>query len=187
MEFVDPIVSVNHINQMKLHLKKQSLRDYALFSVGINTGLRISDLLNIKVDNIQNQSGGIKDSYSLLKKNNRINYVYLNNQARTAISSYIESASIHPHDFLFKSPRSNSPLSRQQAYRIIHQAASEVGIPGNIGTHTLRKTFGYHAYKKGVSIAIIQKLFDHSSKYETYHYLGIDPSNDHFIKIDVNL
>ena len=90
-------------------------------------------------------------------------------------------------DYLFKSRKNNNPITRQQAYRIINQAAREVGIEGNIGTHTLRKTFGYHAYRKGIAISILTKLFHHQSSAETLRYIGIDKNENYPIKVDVNL
>ena len=78
-------------------------------------------------------------------------------------------------------------LLRQQAYKIINNVAKEVGIKEKIGTHTLRKTFGYHAYNKGYDIAIIQMLFNHSSPSVTLRYIGITQDNldDVYLSLDL--
>lgn len=100
---------------------------------------------------------------------------------------YIETSRLDSEDYLFKSPKTSSPITRQQAYRIIHSAAVAVGIPGKIGTNSMRKTFGYHAYKRGVAISILQKHFHHSTPSETLKYLGISKSDIIKTEIDVNL
>ena len=61
-----------------------------------------------------------------------------------------------------------------QAYRILNKAAVRVGINGEIGTHTLRKTFGYHMYMKTKDVALLQELFNHSSPSVTLRYIGIN-------------
>lgn len=91
------------------------------------------------------------------------------------------------NDYLFKSRKYDKPITRQQAYRIINSAAKEVGIQERIGTHTIRKTFGYHAYQKGIAISLIQSVYGHSSTTETLRYIGIDKQDRQPIKIDVNL
>lgn len=83
--------------------------------------------------------------------------------------------------------KNNHPITRQQAYRIINHAAKEVGIQEKIGTHTLRKTFGYHAYRKGVAISILKNIFNQHSTAETLKYIGIDKNEQKLIKVDVNL
>ena len=76
------------------------------------------------------------------------------------IKSYIEEHHLKDEDLVFRSMRTQQCLSRQQAYRIIHQAAARLGMR-HIGLTTLRKTFAYHAYQSGISISIIQKYLGH--------------------------
>ena len=112
---------------------------------------------------------------------------YLNKQVKDAIQTYLQSIVYKPSDYLFKSKKNDLPITRQQAYRIINHVAKEAGVEGNIGTHTLRKTFGYHAYKKGVAISIIMSIFKHHSSTETLKYIGIDKNEENIIQVDVNL
>ena len=65
-------------------------------------------------------------------------------------------------------------LDRVTAYYIIHDACRSAGIKDRIGTHSMRKTFGYHHYKKYKNIAILQKIFNHSSPQITIRYIGIE-------------
>ncbi|WP_209123890.1 tyrosine-type recombinase/integrase [Alkalihalobacillus sp. BA299] len=89
---------------------------------------------------------------------------YINNKVKSALIEYINLAKLKAEDYLFKSQKNNQPITRQQAYRIINTVAREVGISKKIGTHTLRKTFGYHAYSKGIAISLLQSIFNHSSR-----------------------
>jgi len=188
MEYVEPITNIHKIKEIKAILKKKSTRDFALFTLGINTGLRISHILNIKLSDITDSSGNIVEVFlPFSNKNSNYSYIYINTQVRKSLKLFLSENKLEQNDFLFKSSKGNLPISRQQAYRIINSAAREVGIDTKIGTHTLRKTFGYHAYRQGVAISLLQQIFQHTTKAETYDYLGIDPLDRELIKIDVNL
>ncbi|MBD8069234.1 tyrosine-type recombinase/integrase [Bacillus sp. PS06] len=187
MEFVDALKDINQINKIKGHLWKQSKRDYLLFVLGINTGLKISELLSIKVSDLLDADGKMKPFLEVTSTIQPSIPIFLNSQVEKAIRSYAPTSNLHFDDYLFLSSKSNKPITRQQAYRIINKAAKLCDIPGSIGTHSLRKTFGYHAYKKGVAISILQKMFHHSSSTETLKYLGIDKTNKIKTEIDVNL
>ena len=78
-------------------------------------------------------------------------------------------------------------IQRDQAYKIINAAAREIGIKETIGTHTLRKTFGYHAYKSGIAIEVLQKLFDHSTPGITLRYIGITQDDLDDVYLNLNL
>lgn len=179
MEFVNPIKNVQDIKLIKAILKERSSRDFILFVLGINTGLKISTLLSLRIDQLLENSGEIR-SFLLIDDQK----VYINDQVKTALAFHLEKTKPPLDSYLFKSPKSDSPITRQQAYRVINEAARKVGIVDQIGTHTLRKTFGYHAYLKGVAISLIQKRFHHACPSDTFRYIGMDQRDQ---KIDVNL
>ncbi|MEH7379349.1 tyrosine-type recombinase/integrase [Bacillus sp. JJ1533] len=187
MEFVDPIRDVNKINEIKEVLKKQSQRDLLLFVFGINTGIKISDLLFLRVEDVWDDSGIKEFLYVKDATSEEVKAYYLNNMVKKELSEYLRTIKFEGSDFLFKSKKDNQPISRQQAYRIINHAAKEVGIPGKIGTHTLRKTFGYHAYLKGIAISILMDIYNHHSPSETFKYIGINKEEKNLVKVDVNL
>lgn len=186
MEYVNAIRDIGRINAIKRLLKEQSTRDYLLFVLGINTGLKIGELLSLKIQNIIDENGAVRNFLELEEDSKKEISIFINNKVRKAISIHLSTTSPDFHDYLFKSSKTKQPITRQQAYRIINKAAKSVGIEGKIGTHSMRKTYGFHAYKKGVAISLLQKLFNHSSPSETLKYLGI---KDEHIKteIDVNL
>jgi len=185
MEYVDPIKDIESIHAIKAVLKKQSQRDLLLFVFGINTGIRVSDLLSLKVKDIRDEDG-IKEFLYLQDSTGEKAY-YINHRIHVELEAYLKAYKLEEGDFLFKSKKNNQAITRQQAYRIIHNAAKEVGIPGKIGMHTLRKTFGYHAYRKGIAISILMETYHHHSPSETLKYIGINKEEKRLVKVDVNL
>ena len=187
MEFVQPIRDVKQIETIKKLLKQQSLRDYCLFVLGINSGLRISDLLKLKISDISDK-GKIKDRIRLReKKTNKFKDFPLSNSTKSALKEYLKTREYSENAPLFISRKNKGFLMRQQAYKIINDVAKSVGIKEKIGTHTLRKTFGYHAYNNGYDITLIQKLFNHSSPSVTLRYIGItqDEMDDVYLSLDL--
>ncbi|MFE8697194.1 tyrosine-type recombinase/integrase [Cytobacillus sp. FJAT-53684] len=187
MEYVDPIRDIDKILAIKENLRKQSSRDLLLFVLGINTGIRVHDLLSLKVIDVWDGSSVREFLYVSDEKSEEKKGYYINNQVKMALENYLAALELTESDYLFKSKKNNLPITRQQAYRIINHAAKEVGISGKIGTHTLRKTFGYHAYRKGIAISILMAIYNHQTPAETLRYLGIEKNDKHLIKLDVNL
>lgn len=168
METVQPIRDKKLIESMKNELLKGGYRDYMLFVFGINTGLRISDILSLKVDDVRDRTHIIlKEQKTGKTKRIKINGV------QDELNKYIQGMA--DDEYLFKSQKGhNSPISRVQAYRILSHASRAIGIDGEIGTHTLRKTFGYHFYQKTKDVALLQELFNHSAPSVTLRYIGIN-------------
>ncbi|WP_110926460.1 tyrosine-type recombinase/integrase [Bacillus massiliglaciei] len=185
MEYVEPIREIESINDIKENLYNHSKRDYLLFVLGINTGIRVSDLLSLKIEDVWDD-GKIRE-FMKWEDGEEKKAFYLNGNVKKALEEYLASISFKGSDYLFKSKKNDLPITRQQAYRIINQAARDVGIPGKIGTHTLRKTFGYHAYRKGIAISILMSIYNHHSRGETLRYIGIEKNDQQAIRVDVNL
>lgn len=187
MEFVQPIRSLKQIETIKKLLKQQSLRDYCLFVLGINSGLRISDLLKLRISDVA-EKGKVKDRIRLREnKTNKFKDFPISDNAKSAIREYLKSRQYNENEPLFISRKNKGFLLRQRAYKILNEVARSIGIKEKIGTHTLRKTFGYHAYNSGYDIAIIQKLFNHSSPSVTLRYIGItqDEMDDVYLSLDL--
>ena len=173
MNFVQPIRDKYKIEEMKEELKKSGTRNYMLFYVGINTGLRISDIVKLNYNDIRNSDGTMKSHITIVeKKTNKLKRFPIVNGLYTELDKYTKN--MRDGEYIFKSHKGqNKPITTTQAYRIISNAATNVGL-NEIGTHTLRKTFGYHHYKQFKDIAILQQIFNHSSPSITLKYLGID-------------
>lgn len=188
MEFVQPIRDKKKIDSIKKILKATSLRDHCLFILGINSGLRISDLLKLKISDVINEKQKIKDRIAIReKKTGKYKNFPISDTARKALEQYLQSRDYEFDEPLFISRKHRGFLRRQRAYRIINDAAKSVGIKDKIGTHTLRKTLGYHAYQSGKDITIIQKLFNHSTPRETLNYIGITQDDIDDVYLNLNL
>ncbi|MDQ0188269.1 site-specific recombinase XerD [Alicyclobacillus cycloheptanicus] len=174
---------------MKKILKAGSLRDYCLFVLGINSGLRISDLLALHLSDVVDEAGKIKDRITLReKKTGKAKDFPLGDNAKKAISEFLkERQKFSLNEALFNSRKGGTSITRQHAWRIINEAARNVGITEEIGTHTLRKTFGYHAYQSGVDITRIQKLLNHSAPSITLAYIGITQEELDDVYLNINL
>ncbi len=186
MEFVEPIRDRKKIEAMKKVLKGSNLRDHVLFTLGINSGLRVSDLLKLKVTDVLDERGRVKDRITVReKKTGKSKTFPFSDTVIKALKEYLMET--HPEATLFPSRKGGGPITRQQAYRIINDTARTVGIKDRIGTHTLRKTFGYHAYIAGVDVTRIQSLLNHSSPKETLRYIGITQDELDDVYLNLNL
>ncbi|PLT32964.1 tyrosine-type recombinase/integrase [Bacillus sp. V5-8f] len=188
MDYVEAFKDIKQIQAIKKFLKAHSERDYLFFVLGINTGLKVNEILNLKVKDVVDEQGNIKNFCTLpAYENHPEKEVYLNGKAKNALFSYSLTSRFESEDYLFVSPKTNKPITRQQVHRIIHQAVDGLGIQGKYGVSSMRKTFGYHAYKQGVSLTLIQKHFHHATPSETLKYLGIQKDENIKTVIDVNL
>jgi integrase len=166
MQIVQPIRDKEKIIEIQSILKKQSLRDWLLFTIGINSGLHLNDLLLLKVKDVKNKSVvSVRE-----EKTGKEKSFTLTEELRLSIREYIEH--MKEEDFLFRSQRTGMPIKRIRVYRILNQAAKQAGLE-DIGTHTLRKTFGYHFYQKTKNVTMLKDLFNHSAPSVTLKYIGI--------------
>lgn len=163
--------------------KKQiASRNKMLFLIGINLGIRASDLCGLKYSFFMNNDGSFKESYSLkpkkTKKTGKFVKLYFNQTVVKAITNYIEEYPIQDMDeYLFKSRKGNGAISERGLWKIIVDAAKDAGIEKNVGSHTLRKTFGFWVYHnaedKNNALIILQSIFNHSSPATTSKYIGL--------------
>ncbi len=167
MNFVQPIRDPERIRAIKQFLKEKSERNYMLFVTGINSGLRISDILPLRVSDAKRSYFSLKEKKT--KKHKRIE---MTPSLKREFKKYIEGK--EDHEFLFKSREGiNQPIGRSMAYKILREAAEYVSLD-EIGTHTLRKTFGYHFYLQTKDVAMLQEIFNHSDPKITLRYIGIN-------------
>jgi integrase len=188
LDYVEAFRDIKQINAIKKYLKDHSERDFLFFIMGINTGLRVNEILEIKVQDVLDEKGNVKNFYNLpAYEQQPEKQVYLNTKTKKALTDYIKASKLLDNEYLFVSPKTKKPITRQQAHRIIHQAVDALGLNGKYGASSLRKTFGFHAYKQGIALSLIQKHFHHSTPSETLKYLGITRDEGIQTIIDVNL
>lgn len=174
MSEVYPLKTKSDIEAMKKSLHG---RDLLLFIIGINSSLRISDIVNLKREDFDDERLILRE-----KKTDKIKYIRINEAIRKALEELAPTSG-----YLFPSRKGGSPISTTQAHRIIKAAATRAGIPYNVGSHTMRKTFAYFAYKNGTDLALLMRILNHSSQYETLKYIGIERKQQDDVFLTVNL
>ena len=173
MAATEPIRDKKQLKQIADYWLNRGIhRNYAMIVVGTYTALRISDLLRLKWDDVYDEEIDMFRPHVTLteKKTGKEKTIALNPKAIAALRQYF------PHrrgEYIFSSNRKGKAISRIQAWRIIREAVEAIKAAGKIACHSLRKTFGYFAWKAGVMPVMIMEIFNHSSFEITRRYLGI--------------
>lgn len=187
----DPIKDMQDIIRISEFLvSKGRYRDNMLFIVGINFGLRVSDLLVLRFSDLINPDCSFRESFAIIEKKTsntrkirKNRYISINTAVIEAVTLYLENTSdVHLSDFLFRSESNrgsnrNKPINRRSVDRILKGIAADLDIRAHMSTHTLRKTFGYHQMvmsgNDSRKLLLLQKMFGHSTSAITLDYIGI--------------
>ena len=167
MTTVEPIRNKKDIQKVEIVLSKQSDRDLLLFIIGTNCGLRISDILRLNVSDVKNKT----HIQITEKKTGKFKKFPINSKLKPMLEKFIKDRKNDEPLFL---SHWGHRLDRVSAYYIIRNACEKAKLQGKIGTHSMRKTFGYHHYQQFKDVVILQKIFNHSSPQITLRYIGID-------------
>ncbi len=172
MNTAQPLRSRDEIERLKEILRSYSERDYVLFCLAINTGLRISDMLPLRVGDVR----GKPSFYIRETKTRKEAIVTLNTAVQLLLREYTDQ--MEPDDFLFPNFRhKNQHILRVQVYKILEKARIQAGLQFPLSPHSLRKTFGWHHYQKHRDVVLLQNIFRHSSPSITLRYIGV--TQDH--------
>ena len=180
----------NIIAIMDFYYQQRQYRNYLLINMGIYTALRISDLLSLIWDDIYDfEKRRFRKTITITEeKTGKSKIVALNKDVIKALQIYKNAASIKIYDrgrFLFENKRTGKAISRVQGYRIIRAASDALKFDERVSCHSLRKTFGYHAWKSGVSPAVIMEIYNHSSLAVTRRYLGITQDDKNAVYLNL--
>lgn len=183
MSTTQPIRNKEQLKKFKNFYKGQQygVRNSTLIAIGLNTALRISDILSLTYKDIYTENGEPHTHIVIREqKTGKENRICLNKALQRALTAYrrvlIRTRMYQGgNPYLFPSTRKEGAhLSRYQAYRIISRAADGAGMEDHISCHSLRKTFGYHAWRQGTDPLLIMLLLNHSSIRITMRYLCIE-------------
>lgn len=197
MSTTAPIKDETQLQKFKEYylVKKPVYRNYALIILGLNTAFRIGDLLLLQwKDVFCIEKNNWRDHICITEhKTGKARSVAVNDSVRKVLELLWKDrkkscGQEKTCPYLFPNGRTSMmPLSRSQAFRIIKEAALYAGLDEHISCHSLRKTFGYHAWKRGVQPALLMELYNHSSYRITRQYLGIEQEDKDRVYLDVQL
>ena len=150
MNFVEPIRDTTTVQDIADYLKEKAPKYYIMYMIGIYSGLRVSDILKLKIRDVRG-----KDKIKVReKKTGKEKLFPVNRELAAAIEDYCKD-------------------KKEYAYRVIHEAGQHFGLD-NLGTHTMRKTFGYHFYLQTKDIVLLMRIFNHNDESKTLRYIGIE-------------
>lgn len=192
MGTTQPIRKSEDLEQLKNYYltQKPNLRNYALICTAVNTALRISDLLLLKWEQLYDfELHRFRTHVELIeKKTGKRCMTALNQPTVHALSLYLKSLSyVEPTHYLFTGHLRDTPLCRTQAYRIIKDASQALHLPEHISCHSLRKTFGYHAWLAETNPTLLISIYNHSSFEVTKRYLGIEQDDKDQLFLNLKL
>lgn len=180
MKMTTPIKNENDLKQL-LDVYEEYSKNKLLLIYCLNTGLRISDVLSQQVKHNTSQYIEMNE-----KKTGKSKTISLSNQLKRYIDTYVEVHDLSSDDYLFFNSRDKSKnISRQMAHKIISNAGEMVDL--DISAHSLRKTFGYKAYKQGVDLSLLMNIFNHSNQSVTLKYIGITQDNINTVYESMNI
>lgn len=178
---VEPIRSKEDIERIIKFFDNKNWHKYAvIFALGVNSGLRISDILGFKVKDVRN-----KEKVSLREqKTGKTKFFPLKTELQWLLNDWCKD--MDDEDWVFEG-RKGKKLDRSQVYRRINDAVEALKINANVGTHTLRKTFGYHHFRQYNNITLLQEIFNHTSPDVTKRYIGITQDEIDNTYLNLNL
>lgn len=162
----EPIRNKYDVKAVEEYLKKRSKRNYVIWVLEVNSGLRVSDIVGLNVSDVTNKS-----HITLVEqKTRKRKSFYINDKLQKVLKKYTKGR--NPSEPLFIGQQGNR-LNRKIVYRFIVNACKRMKINVKASTHTMRKTFGYHHYQQFKDPIILQKIFNHSCQSITLMYIGV--------------
>ncbi|MBO4987946.1 MAG: tyrosine-type recombinase/integrase [Lachnospiraceae bacterium] len=184
MNTAQPIRKTEDLNRIKAYYKIECPhpRNYLLIIMGLNTALRISDLLQLRWEGVYDFKNEEWKEHIIIveQKTGKNSSILVNSNLKEALWEYRkhllkEGKNACAEDYIFESLGfEHKSITRIQAFRIIKKAAEACNISGVVSCHSLRKTFGYHAWQQGISPVLLMNIYNHSSFQVTQRYLGIE-------------
>jgi integrase len=185
---VEPIRLKRNIRKIKEVLGDHA-RDLALFTLGINTGLRGSDLLSLRFKDVLTKEDKIVSKLEVVEtKTKKKRKIKLGPKPRKALMALLPNDldDLDVNAYLFPS-RKGGRMTIQRLHQLLNTWCDKAGVKGHFGSHTLRKSYGYHLYKNGADIVLLMKAFGHSNQAVTLRYIGIEDEQIDEANLNLNL
>jgi integrase len=178
--------------------KQIAQRNKMLFLVGVNVGLRASDLTQLRWSYFYKNNMAFKDFYILQpkkqKKTGKFVKIFFNQTVKKAVENYVNDYPIENLDnYLFKSRKGDNPITERGLWKIIVDVAADAGIEKNVGSHSLRKTWARSIYDnaedKSEALVMLQECLRHSDSLTTLRYISImdEEKKDMYESIELGL
>lgn len=191
MSATQPIKNKNDLTRFRNYYKEEELkpRNYALIVMGLNSALRIGDILSLRWEDVRRESAYRRHIWIREQKTGKDNMFPVNPMMVEALEFYRHYLTGYSSEkYIFESQKDReNPISRSQAFRIIKKAADQCGLWEHISCHSLRKTFGYYAWKQGTPPALLMSIYNHSSYEITKRYLCIDQQEKDKVYMEIQL
>lgn len=191
MSATQPIKNKNDLTRFRNYYKEEELkpRNYALIVMGLNSALRIGDILSLRWEDVRRESAYRRHIWVREQKTGKDNMFPVNPMMVEALEFYRHYLTGYSSEkYIFESQKDRgNPISRSQAFRIIKKTADQCGLREHISCHSLRKTFGYYAWKQGTPPALLMSIYNHSSYEITKRYLCIDQQEKDKVYMEIQL
>jgi integrase len=197
MNTAQPIRNEGDLRQFKEYYRIicPNKRNHLLMVMGLNTALRISDILDLRWGDVYDfELQRCRVHLQITEhKTGKGSVIWINSNIKKTLMEYKEylekeGRGSRKEQYLFASNRqTDQPISRVQAFRIVKKAAADCHLEGVISCHSLRKTFGYHAWRQGIEPALLMNIYNHSSFQITVRYLGIEQDDRDDIFRNINI
>lgn len=191
MSATQPIKNKNDLTRFRNYYKEEELkpRNYALIVMGLNSALRIGDILSLRWEDVRRESAYRRHIWVREQKTGKDNMFPVNPMMVEALEFYRHYLTGYSSEkYIFESQKDRgNPISRSQAFRIIKKVADQCGLREHISCHSLRKTFGYYAWKQGTPPALLMSIYNHSSYEITKRYLCIDQQEKDKVYMEIQL
>jgi integrase len=189
MATTEPIRDKHQVRKLaEYFLHRGQTRNYVLIVLGVHTALRISDLLRLRWEDVYDfENHRVRQSVTITEGKTRKSKTFAINKDAARALTLFAAQSARQGAFLIENPKTKKAISRIQAYRLIRAAAETLKFPTRVSCHSLRKTFGYHAWKSGVSPTVLNDIYNHSNLAVTKRYLGVTQDDKNAVYLGLRL
>lgn len=184
MNIVQPFPK-ERINDISNWLKNYSEKYYVIFLIGISVGIRISDILKLKISDMENTDRIVIKE----KKTGKTKIFPLRPDIAKVVINYIEKYCNKEYQEYIFIGKKGARLERTAVYRVLNRCMKELDINIKCGTHSCRKYCGRAIYEQTKDLSIVMQIFNHSSQRISARYIGLteDRIKDTYMNLDLGI